>query len=165
MERCMCSLCKREFENENAALLTVSGVGNKRYLCDGCEAMLNTVLKSRDLDEIASTVEKIGNTMEMSDVEDGVVIREMDNILTAARERAEQIRLGEYDFSLDEDEVPEELPELLEATEDEPELSDEEKERLAKKQRIAKILDKVSNWVSIGLIAGVLIYFIITMIF
>ena len=164
MEKCSCSLCKKEFESDDAALLTVSGVGNKRYLCEDCEAMLNTVLKSRDLDEIADTVVKIGNTMEKSDIEDGVVIREMDNILSAARERAEQIKLGEYDFSLDEEEEVEELSELLEA-EPEPELSEEEKERLAKKERISKIVDKISTWVSIGLIAGVVIYFLIRMIF
>ena len=164
MEKCSCSLCKKEFESDDAALLTVSGVGNKRYLCEDCEAMLNTVLKSRDLDEIADTVVKIGNTMEKSDIEDGVVIREMDNILSAARERAEQIKLGEYDFSPDEEEEVEELSELLEA-EPEPELSEEEKERLAKKERISKIVDKISTWVSIGLIAGVVIYFLIRMIF
>ncbi len=164
MSKCNCSLCKRAFENENAALLTVSGVGNKRYICDECEAMLESALKSRELDEIKEAVERIGKTMEASDVEDGVVIAEMNTILAAAKDRAERIEAGEYDFSLDEDEIPNELPELLTEAEPEPPLTEEERIKLERQEKISKIVDKISTWASIAIIVGVVIYFIVRMI-
>jgi hypothetical protein len=163
MDKCNCSLCKRAIDGENAALLTVSGVGNKRYLCQECEALLTRALKSRELDEIGSAVSEIGTTMEISDVEDGVVIAEMNNILAFAKERAEKIEAGEYDFAQDEDPEDEPLPEFENAEEEKP-LSDEERAALEKRERISKLVDKITTWASIAIIAGVVIYFIIRMI-
>ncbi len=164
MSSCNCSLCKKAQDDADAAVLTVSAVGNKRYICKECEEVLTLALKSREVDEIADAMAKLGEIMTESDVEDGLVIEQMNALLDAARERAEQIRAGEYDFSLDEEEMPEELPELLAQTEPEPELSDEERARLEKRERVMKIVDKVCSWLSIALVAGVVIYFIITLI-
>ena len=163
MNSCNCSLCKRAIDMENAAILTVSGVGNKRYLCDECEALVLRALKSREPEDIGSAVREIGITMENSDVEDGVVITEMNSILTTAKDRAEKIEAGEYDFSLDEDPEDEPLPEL-ENTEEEKPLSDEERAELERRERISKLFDKITTWASIAIIAGAVIYFIIRMI-
>ena len=156
-----CCLCSKIIESETADILTMGGYGIPRYLCEECANDLNTVTRGTTSDGIHAAMDRLGKKMSVSDVEDKLVIKTVNDIFVSSNERSEQINNGTYDFSLDEEELKEdeldELPPELEETEEDRELD-------AKDEARGKKLDKILNWfcagVFIAAIAYILYYFL-----
>ena len=106
------------------------------------------------MSDIDSAIDRISKKMTSARVDDGLVLKTVSELMASARERREQIRLGEYDFS--EDELPEEneeIPkELLESEEDVA------AERLAAEKN--KKYDKITNIICAVLALAALGFFI-----
>lgn len=156
----ICSICGKTIEREDAPVLTISGYGNPRYLCDECSSEMDLAMSSRDPEQIEATVKVLGD--KMNACSDDHAVAAMYNFIGVACERLTKIKEGTYDFAVDErmkelaeensfDEIPEELQE----TEEDKELD----RRDAEKQ---KKFDEIMNWVSLIAIGGTLIYLIIS---
>ncbi len=166
MSERICCICKARIETENPAVLTVSSFGNPRYLCDSCDADFTSALKAKEYSEIKDAVSKIGGKMESSGVEDELVIDEAGVIIERATARAEAIRDGSYDFSLDEESPDDsELEEADLLIEEEAEESEEEREKRLKKERYAKIFDTATTWTIGVVIVAAIGYLIYKLIF
>jgi hypothetical protein len=156
----VCSICGKQIEREDAPVLTISGYGNPRYICDECEQQMDVAMASRDVEEIEATIKVLGDKMNAS--KDDYAVAAMYNFISVACDRLVKIKEGTYDFSADEkmkeleeeasfDEIPEELQE----TEEDRELD----KRDAEKQ---KKFDEIMNWVSLIAIGGTAIYVILS---
>lgn len=156
----ICSICGKEIEREDAPVLTISGYGNPRYLCDECADEMDVAMSSRDPEEIEAVIKVLGDKMKAA--KDDYAVAEMYNFISVACDRLVKIKEGTYDFAIDEkmkemadegsfDEIPEELQE----TEEDRELD----KRDAEKQ---KKFDDIMNWVSLIAIGGTLIYLILS---
>ena len=154
MEEKICSVCRAKIESEEAAILTLGGFGNPRYLCDSCASDFDAAGSEKEVSDIDSAIDRISKKMTSARVDDGLVLKTVSELMASARERREQIRLGEYDFS--EDELPEEneeIPkELLESDEDVA------AERLAAEK--SKKYDKITNIICAVLALAALGFFI-----
>jgi hypothetical protein len=112
-----CCICDKNIEREDAPILTMGGAGYARLLCDECDAELQAATASRDVNEIKTSINSIGNKMANTEP-DIVTYNLVSSILMKATERGIAIKDGTYDFALDEveeddgglDEIPEELP-------------------------------------------------------
>lgn len=145
---CNCCICLASVDKEKAPLLTLGGYGNPRYLCDNCADLMEKVMRGTDYSEIDAAMDELALKMEKADPDDTVVLNTVTAIFKKSAERAEQIKEGTYDFALDDmsdDEAPDEIPPELEETE-EDKLLDEQEEAATKK------MDKITNWVNLGLI-------------
>ncbi len=163
--RSKCSVCTAEIETDEAAILTMGGFATPRYICAECESDMDSASGSADVDVIFAAMERVSKKMTSNNIDDGAVLKTVEEIMKAASERAEMIRNGEYDFSEDdseefaegEDEIPEELRE-----------TDEDRELDRKEAEANKRADKITNWVCIALIAaavGYLVYRVVTTYF
>ena len=155
-----CSICKAKVSEEDAAILTLGGFGNPRYMCSLCEADFDFATRSHSLDEISGAMDRIGKKMSSSRVDDALVLKTVREIMESASSRAEKIKSGEYDFSLDEAkdggedyEIPEELLE----TEEDKETERRESEKNAK-------FEKISNYICIAAILAVFGYVVYRLI-
>lgn len=147
-----CSICRRNIENEEPAILTVGGFGNPKYLCEECDAELVELTDGVDFEKINLAMENIGKKLIDARNEDKLVHETLKEIKKEAKERIEKIKSGEYvrEENLKEDEeIPEEL---LESDEDKA-LDKAESERNAK-------IDKIMNWVCGILVSAAFIFFI-----
>ena len=151
-----CCICSHTVDSEKADILAMGGYGIPRYLCEECVNELNTVTRGTDIVAINAAMDRLGEKMSDTGVEDRLVISTMKQIFTSSAARARAIEDGTYDFALDDaadddsfDEIP---PELEESEEDK--LLDE-KDEIASKR-----LDKVINWMSLIVLAGVIGYLI-----
>jgi hypothetical protein len=152
----VCSVCRGK-AGSDAAVLTMSGYGNPRYLCYECEALLDTATGGDDFDKIAEATEEISARLAKANCEDTVVLEELNVILRDAARRAKAIKDGSYDFSLDEDEddgIPDEVPEELAESREDRALDE-------KDARANRILDSIFSWAAGLLFAGLVIYFVI----
>lgn len=158
-----CCICKSAVDGESAAILAMSGFGTPRYICDGCDSELSLATGASELSEIGSAMDRISKKMTENKVEDPLVLKSVQEIMKDARERAEKIKSGEYDFSEDESNdrgESEEIPEELLETEEDRELDRKEAEKNKK-------FDKISNIICLVLLAaaiGFLIYRVIRML-
>ena len=155
-----CTVCKAMFDGESAAVLTMSGFGNARYICPECEALMDTATLGEDYGQIKEAIEALGERAKI-DVADSVAFDTFAEILNEAAERAEKIKNGEYDFSLDApadeqgfEEIPEELLE-----------SEEDRALDEKEAKTSAVVDKITSWICGGIIAAIVIFFIIRLIF
>ena len=141
----ICCTCLIRFENDDAPVLTMGAYGTPKYLCPECADLVEKVTRSREYDEIAEAMNAITDRMSKANVDDRVTVETMTELLKDSAERAQKIKLGEYDFSLDEEteedseESFEDIPEELLETEEDRLLDEEEAEKLKK-------FDKVLNW-------------------
>lgn len=150
-KRKICSICHTVTENPDAPILTIGGFGTPRYLCDTCAQDIDTATLGRDYDAIVAAMDRIGTEMSKKGVDDPVTLECIEDMLTDAAKRATAIKDGNYDFSLDEvvvtedelDEIPEELLE-----------SEEDRALDEKEAAEAKKIDKVMNWVWLGVLVG-----------
>ena len=128
---------------EDAPILAMSGYGTPRYVCDGCDADLTDATGAREIYDIKSAMDRISKKMTKNNLDDKVVLKTVDERMTAARERAERIRAGEYDFSEEdaakEADEAEEIPEELRETEEDRELDRREAEQNKKLEKITNI--------------------------
>lgn len=155
MSKGKCSICLSEIDTETADILTMGAYGTPKCICDGCSGLMKTATEGREYEEILNAMDEIGKRMAAANIDDPRIIGTVSGIFDPSRERAEAIKAGTYDFSLDEKEdgTPEELPEeLLESEED------RELDRLEEENR--KKWDKILNYVSIGVIVGAVAFLV-----
>lgn len=158
-----CCTCLVEIENDDAPVLAMGAYGTPKLLCPECASLVDTLTTGTDYDKIASAMNEITERMSRSNVDDRVTIETMTELLKSSAERAQKIKQGNYDFSLDEiadadsedgfDDIPEELRET-----EEDRLQDEKDAELLKK------IDKVLNWLWIGVGAFAVIVVIIKLV-
>ena len=157
----VCCICKSQLDAESAAILTLSGYGTPRYICDGCDADISLSTSARDLSEIGAAMDRISKKMTKHNPEDPLVLKSVEEIMASANERAEKIKAGDYDFSAEDalsEEADEQIPEELLESEEDRELDRIEAEKNKK-------LDKITNIICLAIIAaaiGFLAYRIIT---
>ena len=156
----VCSVCGKIIEREDAPVLTISGYGNVRYLCDECAHDMDVAMGSQDMEEIEASIKALGDKMNAG--KDEYAVAAMYNFISVACERLSKIKEGTYDFSIDEkmkeldsessfDEIPEELQE----TEEDRELDKIEAEKQKK-------FDEILNWVSLIAIVSTAIFVILS---
>ncbi len=149
-----CCLCGAALESERSAILTMGGFATPRYICDGCGDDIDTASISRTPDEADAAMDRISKKMAKNNVDDGAVLKTVEEIMAAAADRAAKIRAGEYDFS-EEDEAElaapadEEIPEELRETE-------EDRARDEHDAAVNKKLDKITNWVCLAVLLAAL---------
>ncbi len=154
-----CALCRKEFEKDEPAVLTMTALGNPKYLCEDCERDLDEATLSHEPKAISEAIERIGAKLVRENNSDKLVLDTVDNIISGARERAELIESGDYDFESDAaeeelDDVPDELKE-----------SEEDRARDEAEAETAKKVDKVVNIICIAAViaaVGYLVYRLIT---
>ena len=146
-----CCICKASFDGEAPAILTMGGYANPRYLCPECEGDFEDATTKRDIEAIAEAMDRIGEKLERANIDDKYVLDAIEDVLGEAKERAEAIKNGTYDFSIED--MPEESEE--EEPEEEPELTEEEKLREAELERKQKIYDRLTNIFCIAVIIAV----------
>ena len=148
-----CVICLARTANENAPILTMGGYGNAKYLCDKCAEDLDTVTRGREYGKIVEAMDRISAELSAKNVEDKVAVTTVKELLEEGAKRAKLIKEGSYDFALDDEEseedVLEEIPEELRETEEDRELDRKEAEALKK-------FDKVTNWLWLGILVGVI---------
>lgn len=139
-----CSICQKGIEKEEPVILTMGGFAHPRYICDECAALIDQASLAKEYDTITEAMDRLGALLAKNDDEDYAVVETMEDIMLAARVRADAIRDGKYDFSRDEtdEEEFEITPDLLE-TEEDRELDRKDKEAEAR-------LDKFMNWAWVG---------------
>ena len=102
-------------------------------------------------------MDRISKKMTENNVDDSLVLKTVEEIMSEASARAEKIKGGDYDFSDEEaaelEDGTEEIPEELRESEEDRELDrvDEEKN---------KRFDKIFSWVS-GILIGAAVAFLI----
>lgn len=158
-----CALCGAIAEKEEPAILALGNYGYPRYLCDECEAELDTATLGREYDTIADAIGRLAKKTDRFGKDDKITLKTMKEILEAAAIRANEIKDGSYDFSLDEeapaedtegfDEIPEELLE-----------TEEDKARDEKEAKFNKKLDKITNWIWVAVFAGVAVFFVLRLL-
>ncbi len=148
-----CSVCGASIESDECAILTMGGFATPRYICKPCEEDIDKASTSKDIEEAALAMERVGRKMADYNVEDKAVLDTVGEIMAAASERAEKIKNGIYDFSEEEDAIQdaeeEEIPEELRETEEDRELDRREAEANKK-------MDKITNWVCFVLLLATL---------
>jgi len=153
-----CSICRKDIETDDAAILVMGGYGNPRYICNECDGDLQEATTAREIADIASAMDRISKKMKNCDPDDKLTLRTVDEVMTASRDRAEKIKSGEYDFSLDEvGGEDEKIPEELLETEEDKAAEEAEEKKNAK-------LDKITNWVCLVILLaalGVIAYWVI----
>lgn len=142
-----CVLCKSQKVGEDSPILVMSALGVPKYLCPECNADMETATLGTDYDSIREAMERIGKRLSAS-APDSITLTAVDGILKMSAERAERIREGTYDFSLDSEEGEKEdlsdIPEELLETEEDRALDRKDQER-------EKKFDKVFNLILIGI--------------
>ena len=149
MSKGKCSICLSEIDTETADILTMGAYGTPKCICEECSGLMKTATEGRKYEEILNAMDEIGKRMSSANIDDPRIIGTVSGIFDPSRERAEAIKAGTYDFSLDEkdEDAPEELPEELLESEEDRELDRIEEEKLKK-------WDKILNWFSIGVVVG-----------
>lgn len=155
-----CSICGKEITREDAPVLTISGYGHPRYLCDECAGEMDVAISSHDPEEIETSIKTLGE--KMNNCNDGYATGAMYEFISVAGERLVKIKEGTYDFAVDDkmkemadESAFDEIPEELQETEEDRELD----KRDAEKQ---KKFDEILNWVSLVAIVGTAIYVILS---
>lgn len=84
-----CAICFREFKEENAPILTISGYGKPRFLCPHCQELVDCVCDSNNKDEINLAISKIGAALTAANNDDAAVFSALTEIYEDARSRIE----------------------------------------------------------------------------
>ena len=158
-----CCICKKEIDTETAPILFMGGAGNPRCLCDECDAKIMEATTGKEYDGIIESCRSLGKTLETADSNDMKVIVTVGELIKKATERAELIKNGEYDFSLDEAEAANTEPEF-EITDDIAE-SEEDKLLDEKEAKVNRIVDNVITWVMGLAIVAAGAFFVIKFVF
>ena len=141
-----CCICNTVIEREDAPILAMGAVGNPKLLCDKCAELLDIATMGREYEKIEAAMDEIGRKMGDSSP-DHTTYNIVSGLMAESAGRAKAIKLGNYNFSLEEqlreekeneegefDEIPDELRESEEDI-----AKDKEDEEKAKK------FDKVYN--------------------
>lgn len=154
-----CALCAAIPEAEEPAILALGRYAKPRYICESCEAEIDTATLSRNYDEAVAAIESLGEKMLGFGKDDPITVDAIKNILERASKRAAAIKDGSYDFALDEED-PSEEEESFDEIPEELQESEADKALDAKDAEAAKKFDKVLNWLWVA-VFGVAAVFII----
>ena len=157
-----CALCAKMPESDEPAVLAIGNYGMPRYICEECEAEIDTATLSRDYGEAAAAIERLGAKMVGYGKDDPITVDAIKDILERASKRAAAIKGGSYDFALDESEESndggfDEIPEELRETEEDRELDRKEAEANKK-------FDKILNWVWVAVFLAFGVVFALKML-
>ena len=159
-----CSTCLARLTNEEAPVLVMGAYGTPKLLCDECAALVETITLGKDHNEIAVAMQTLTERMSAANIDDRFTVKSVTKILEESSVRAQKIKEGTYDFSLDEAAEEgsfEDIPEELQETEEDRLLSEKEAEENAK---FDKFLNKL--WLVVGIAAvGYIIWKIISTFF
>ena len=158
---CNCCICHRPVADESAGILTMGGYATPKYLCEECEGAISVAAESEDSSEIRQAIEKLGTSLTKADTGDVRVINIVTEMIDDAGKRAEAIDNGTYvkeESDTTEEAEEFDITEELQETEEDKKLDEHE-------AAVNKKLDTVFSWVSAGLLALVVIFFIIRFIF
>lgn len=147
-----CSTCLARITSEDAPVLIMGAYGTPKLLCDDCAALVETITLGRDYDEITAAMQALTEKMSSANIDDRFTVNTVTKILSDSAVRAQKIKEGTYDFTLDEqedDESFEEIPEELRETEEDRLLDEKEAEENAK---FDKFMNKL--WIVIGVAAA-----------
>ena len=154
MSKRKCALCLSEVNSEDAPILTMGAFGNPKYLCEECAELFDAATLGTDYEEITSAMNELTSRISKSNVDDQVVVDAITATFVDAAARANLIKEGRYDFSLDEvEEEMVEIPEELRESEEDRALDEKEAEE-------AKKADKVMNWVWLGVLVAAIAFII-----
>ena len=156
----LCCICKRAIENESEApVFVMSGFGNPKCLCPECDADLTSMTTSHDPDEADEAARRLGDSLTRGNTGDPQIIEMVNESIESAHIRAESIREGSYDFSLDEASEEDDF----EITDD---MKETEEDRLLteKENKTNKIIDTVTAWLFGAVLVAALAFFIIKFI-
>jgi vacuolar-type H+-ATPase subunit I/STV1 len=151
----LCSCCRAAVDSEDAAILTLGGFGNAKYLCDECDGYLNTVTRGRHAYEIDGAADSLRERIRKAGIDDPLTLKTVESVLKEAKERRDSIERGEYDFAVEEeeDEKSEDIPEELRETE-EDRIADEKEAAVNKKwDKIITIVAAVVFIAVVGFLA------------
>ena len=147
-----CSTCLTKITSEDAPVLVMGAYGTPKLLCDDCAALIETITLGRDYDEITAAMQALTEKMSSANIDDRFTVNTVTKILADSAVRAQKIKEGTYDFTLDEQEDEEsfeEIPEELQETEEDRLLDEKEAEENAK---FDKFMNKL--WIVIGIAAA-----------
>jgi hypothetical protein len=161
-----CCICFSKIESQNAPILTIGKLGNPRCLCPSCERLFDSATLGKTYDEVTEACREIGDTMTRCNADDETVFNEVNSIIAGAMERAESIKDGTYDFSLDEEfiestnaeQIQEELPEELQESAEDIALDNRD-------ARIGKIIDTITSWIAGLALVGAVAFFLLKFVF
>ncbi len=145
-----CCTCLAHIDEETAPILTMGNYGTPKYLCDECASLIERITLGKDHVEINDSMKMLMDRMSKSNIDDSVTLRTVTKLLGESSQRAEKIKEGTYDFSLDEAETEGELddiPDELQETEEDKLLDQKDAEKEEK-------FDKVMKWMWIGAAIG-----------
>lgn len=149
-----CSVCLKLIDTDTAPVLTMGAYGTPRCLCDDCAEQIEIFTRGTDYDKITAAMDEIGERMSRANIDDKMTVSCVTHMLVDAAKRANAIKDGSYDFSLDTEEEEYIIPdELLESEEDR---ALDEKEARSKEK-----MDKVMNWVWLAVLIGTVTFFVL----
>ena len=160
----LCSVCKTTVDSESASILVMGGFGNPKYICEDCEHDFDDIISGRDYETIKSAMASIGDKLSKNKIDDELVIETLDSIFDTAKERAEKIKDGTYDFSCDEavdDDEGDDVPEECRESEEDIALDKMESEKIEANAKKMKMLDIAMASVFAALIIGYVIFLIL----
>ncbi len=139
-----CSICKREIDATAAPILTMGAYGNPRFLCDECAGDIDTSTTDTDFNRIAEAMDRLSAKMGSSEPEE-LVVNTLTDIMASAADRANKIKDGSYDFSLDaaEEESFDEIPEDMLESEEDKKIEEIQEEKNKKFDKIFNIISAI----------------------
>ena len=84
-----CCICKKEFENDDAAMICVSGEGLPCLVCDECEKNLDTILDSEDREAVVKALDYIYSKFDGS--HSSIVMQAVNDIISEGSEITKSI--------------------------------------------------------------------------
>ena len=148
-----CAICLKPIDMDTAPVLTMGAYGTPRCLCDECAADVEAFTRGTDYDTIAAAMDAVSERMSRANIDDKATVTCMTDMLGTAAVRANAIKDGSYDFSLDVEEEEYIIPEELRESEEDRAL--DEKEAREKEK-----WDKVMNWFWLVALVGVVAFII-----
>ncbi len=142
-----CSVCLKPIDLDTAPVLTMGAYGTPRCLCGECAEQIEIFTRGTDYGEITAAMDEISTRMSRANIDDKMTVDCITEMLVNSAKRANEIKEGTYDFSLDTDEEEYIIPDELRESEEDRAL--DEKEARAK-----ETMDKIMNWVWLAVLLG-----------
>ena len=139
----------------------MGGYGYPKCICDECAGTIDTMTQSREYDEIIEACKKLGENLTEGNTDDTQIIATVNEIIKNGSERAEAIKDGSYDFSLDEQVSEEEEFDITEDLEE----TEEDRKKDEQEAKIANIIDTIGAWAAGLILVGAVVFFIIKFVF
>ena len=156
-----CCICHKEIDTESAPILYMGAPGVPRCVCDECDKHVEAMTKGKEPEAIMDACRSLAKRLEDADNEDERTILLVGGMLKSAKDRAEKIEAGEWDFEAEENR---EASEEFDITED---LMETEEDRALdeRDEKIGKIIDTVTTWVMGLAIVGAVVFFLLKFVF